>query len=766
MSNPFNLFRRNQRLMMALLTILAMVSFVFFGPWSGSLGSSNRDLSADTVVETRFGKISQGTLSSMVATREAVKMFVSRVTQARLENEWSRQLKVHSQDVNYIRAIINMKMQQEGGAHIAQAVNALVMPYSASPEEDAVISQIFAKRAEEMKFVVGKDAVKNYIRRDIARGQVSDAEIHQIISMLKNQIHGVNENVVLDGVRTELMAREVQMAFLRGVWDTRTIPPALRLDYFSRREQKATADVSVIRVAEFTSEVAEPTEHEAKSFYEKYKGVYPDQTLSTPGFRVPRKCRFEWFVIPLTPYLAEAKKKVTEVEIAAYYEKHKDNYVRTDDENDKPAAESKEADAKNDSASADKAAEPKADTAKPEPPKAAVPQPSAPENNSSSQRDPARKRMIRLVADEKPAPADAASVEPAQATDPAAENNAPAAKKEMLRPTERPKSYRPLSEVHDEILLEIARTKAVDAQRLVEKGVRDKMLDYFDAYNRWESEASKDKQSQQPQPPEIADFAKEFGVETHGTGKPRTQTEIQASSLGRAFVEGAEGYPNRPFVQAAFASSAVLYRPYKAYMMDKDDPEPVMVLYWKNEQEEEFIPQFDAVKSDVVDALKMVSARDLALKKANALAELAAKSDKPLDEALKDVSPYRVEHIGPVSWLAGSDLPRDASAPLSFSAIEQVPLAGYEFMSKLFSLSPGQAGAAFNNPMTIVYVIKQISLTPSGEELFESFAKKPFNEYFNIGENDAKELLLGWRGEQVRAAKVDWKRAPVMGTRR
>ena len=58
MASPFSIFRKHQRVMLAGVTILAMVGFVFIGPWSGRSGSGTGGNAKGTEVATwKFGKI-------------------------------------------------------------------------------------------------------------------------------------------------------------------------------------------------------------------------------------------------------------------------------------------------------------------------------------------------------------------------------------------------------------------------------------------------------------------------------------------------------------------------------------------------------------------------------------------------------------------------------------------------------------------------------------------------------------------------------------
>ena len=74
---------------------------------------------------------------------------------------------------------------------------------------------------------------------------------------------------------------------------------------------------------------------------------------------------------------------------------------------------------------------------------------------------------------------------------------------------------------------------------------------------------------------------------------------------------------------------------------------------------------------------------------------------------------------GPFSWLT-----RPAEYALSqprMSEVTGLAQLGDDFMKNVFKLSPGQAGVAPNNPLTIYYVVQVESDEPSVETMRENF---------------------------------------------
>jgi len=71
----------------------------------------------------------------------------------------------------------------------------------------------------------------------------------------------------------------------------------------------------------------------------------------------------------------------------------------------------------------------------------------------------------------------------------------------------------------------------------------------------------------------------------------------------------------------------------------------------------------------------------------------------------------------PFSMTRGAAGSLDSQAPVRLSEVEGVQDAGSDFMREAFNLSVGETGLAMNQPQTICYVIRVVSLEPSREVL-------------------------------------------------
>jgi hypothetical protein len=113
-------------------------------------------------------------------------------------------------------------------------------------------------------------------------------------------------------------------------------------------------------VESVVADVPAPTEATLRTFFERYRNDLPDPRSDAPGFRKPRRAKYEYFVAKREAFEAAVAKDVTDEEIAAFYEKNKAAMFRA-----APAAKSVDA-------AADKAGDKPATTAPESPPKPAT----------------------------------------------------------------------------------------------------------------------------------------------------------------------------------------------------------------------------------------------------------------------------------------------------------------------------------------------------------------------------------------------------------
>ena len=83
MASPFTVFRRNQKVMLAVTGILAMIAFVFIGPTCMQMGGTVGRGDNPPVVSWNYGSIHEGEMFNRMQMRRMLNRFLARSRVAR-----------------------------------------------------------------------------------------------------------------------------------------------------------------------------------------------------------------------------------------------------------------------------------------------------------------------------------------------------------------------------------------------------------------------------------------------------------------------------------------------------------------------------------------------------------------------------------------------------------------------------------------------------------------------------------------------------------
>jgi hypothetical protein len=403
-ASPFAVFRRNQKIMLAVVGVAAMVAFVVFDPLMRYVGGSSRGKAENpVVVETRFGDLRASELQALRYQRTLVEQFLMRVTQQAVLKQFGQ--------ANIDSRWLTGAVQQQFAMWHGQ-----IMQRSATgPEEAAVETMVLAERAKQMGLVISDQSINDMIKQ-LSANSLSAEELQQIIHTLQPQ-RPISVAKLFDALRTELLAAQYMQFFTQSLTD---IPPAQRFEYYSRLNRRAKTEVMALAVADFVDQVPDPSDAELKAFYEKYKDQESDPTSPDPGFKEPKRATFQYFKAALDPLTEKLKDEVTEEEIKKYYDENKRNFPAMSlDSSAKPGEES---------AAGEKPAE------------------SAPAGEKPADAKPEEKPADAPAAEEKPAEPQAAPAEE-KPTEPAPSEEKPAEEKPAETPAateEKPAEEAPL----------------------------------------------------------------------------------------------------------------------------------------------------------------------------------------------------------------------------------------------------------------------------------------------------------------------------------
>lgn len=789
MSSPLEAFRKHQRVMMAALTALSMIAFIFLdnlsqassippgmtvlllalicgaGLWfvGASRGKGSEWASAGAIIGAIVGFISFYTSGPPPVATTAVKNF----TQTDIAELQSKR--------NVANSFVYAAIRKSG-------VDPRQNAGFGSGQPDAMVEHALrVYEAHKEGIHLADSAVTQFIN-DLTGEKLSKSDYKAVLREI-----GISEGDLYNVLREELEARLVAGLNAPPYGGGGRLPvtqtPEQLWEYFCRLHVKEAISAVSLPVASFVGQVPEPKEPELLAFFEQHKNSLP--APGRPGFLIPERVRLAYLMADFEKFEGKASEP-TDAEIAEYYEKNRERYrVRSIPESGQPGAEATNggpADA-GQPANPPPAAAPAGDGRPPAPalpegaaakPAAEQPAPAKPEGEAAAEEkpkscgedEPAEKPTAAETgttqADEKPADAPAAKPEPAKADEPAAAETKPAADTPpVVEPGKSPldlpalpplpgagakpaePQYRTLdadlkSEIRDQLLRE--RTFQLMGEA-IDAGFK-KMGDLSGGF------LGKDDQELASAYTAAADslksLAKELNLEYVETP---LLTEEQLSDgksdpIGMA-IDGAQ--PSNPFAQATSVTDAVFGTTQIYFARRAESVGERRYAYWKIADEAPRVPEFkdEGVRDAVLAAWKLEKARPLAEKRARELVEIARKNGGDLAAALAgqtvtgaaDGNAVTVLNPPKFSWMSQpQNVPQQSflpTQPPTISSVLGIDSPGPAFMKTAFGeLSPGEIGAAANATGSEYYVIRVNERDGTGTTPDAAITEKALEQQF------------------------------------
>jgi hypothetical protein len=768
MASPFRWFRKHQKAMLAVVTLLSMFAFVFFGTWN-RLGEPGGKVVNPEVFTWKYGTVRERELRDRKQERQLVAQF-----------------------------LLNAVAAASPPGVDAQQIQYALQQYFPLPLSDEAIEEamLLDKKAAELGIVVSNRVVNDLIY-GFTGNRLSQAQLADLINRMSYGQVRVTQTLLFDAIRMELAARDTKQILLQPYSRIggqtamfRGDPPADRWDYYCRLNRKVTAQVLLVPVENFVAQVKDPSDAELRAFYDQYKDAYPDPQSPTPGFKQPFRAQFQYLKADFEKLVPEEKPKVTDDEIKKHYEEFKDDFRKVDlpaapekgaqdaGKDEKGSAEKSGADksgkaginakqgesttGKSGSKSGDtksgdtKSGGQKSDAKKTDDSKKSTDRKQSsntmPTNSlngellalvDGAEFEVAQAAKAPAAGGTKTAPgakadskADAAKAEAkktdaktsdAKTTDnkksdekttdaKTAESGAKATETKPLEPT--PVEYEPLAKVSDTIRTKLA------AQRLQKRvddafsAVRLKMEQYRRELAKYDSEVKRGITSAKAPPaPEFKSLADQFGLELKQTDFVTVDQAEAGTDVGKSFQLASGPANPQQFREIAFNENLFKYQPEQT-----EDWERNRYLIWKIADEATRTPKLDEIRPDVVQAWKMIEARKPAQAKAEEYASQARQRNLALKDAIKDSSAGEVITTRPFSWLS-----RSLSNPMAMprlSEVEGLKDVGDDFMEAVFALQTGQTAGGknlHNRPQTVFYAVQIEGEEPSRTELQDNF---------------------------------------------
>ena len=299
--NPFSVFRKNQKVALALITLLSMFAFVCVGP-------------------SMFGRSNNPTPGSGPAAVLA-KWDYGDITRVEVTNKLTWRIRIN-------RFLANL--------HDKAAALGKVDPDSRAPsfqpESEAGILQtmVLEKKAELLGMSVSDKSVNDFIDGVTGGSLKSEDKVKALANAVGGRdagSAGVLSDELFDNLRFELLAQNFFNLLTRDAipYDT----PEERWDYFSRLNRQATVETLPVAVKDFVDKVPNPESGELQALYDKDKDRLPQPESPEPGFMVPSHGTFQYFKAVRATLAKANESKITEKEIDDYYKEHKELFRKS-----------------------------------------------------------------------------------------------------------------------------------------------------------------------------------------------------------------------------------------------------------------------------------------------------------------------------------------------------------------------------------------------------------------------------------------------------
>jgi hypothetical protein len=272
---PFEVFRRHQRKLLAVLAVLAMLGFVVSDSLPKLLNPSSGG--RDQPVVKLYGKtVYRSAFNEMLEQRTLANNFVGQLNPYRASP-----------------------------------------PFGGTRDRDIVDALILQQEADRLGLPSGTELGKEYLKQ-ITGDKMNRDAFEVLLGRLNNRVSG--DQLLAD------IANQVRLAHVARILQAPLVTPYDVFQAYRDQNERVAAKLVEVPVEKFLGKVPEPTAADIADEYEKYKDVLPDTTRDIPGFKVPRQIQVEVLSIDGRALALGIKDKLTEAELRTAYESRKTEF--------------------------------------------------------------------------------------------------------------------------------------------------------------------------------------------------------------------------------------------------------------------------------------------------------------------------------------------------------------------------------------------------------------------------------------------------------
>ena len=774
-SSPFELFRRNLKPLMVLLTGLALFAFVALPVLDTYMRQSAGATGSDVVATYSGTELTRGRVNYFTQNHNSVVRFLILLGQETISRGGTPQ-------------VVGFSFDDQSGRVTQIGINQF------PSEIGSIRSLMLASLAQQEGFELDDNALQVWLEQ-YTNGTMTEKEI--IGLLMRETQNRLGRPHLYEQLRTHLLAEVYEKRGISGLFlgqSPRSGPlltPEEHWDNFLKLNRSAIVSAYGIKVEDYLPDTSDsPSQIEIEAMYEEGKDRDKSEFSAEPAFHRQYVAKFEYVAADLQSFIDAEVAKLSEEEIRAEYDrrvKGGDFLIPVDvslppieEPTSETAVEGVENGEGQPETAANEAAvgtEPSAEepasedeSAAEEPAEGSSSDENAEDDAAPSSEDQSSAGLgeaVQLVAafqQEASVEQEASSEEDESSTaaEKTPETEQEAASSEDTasddtteeKETETVESFESVrDQVAEDMVRDAAQKRMADALSKAES----QMQDYFRQHTKYETtvQIKGDEGREPPAKPNLEELAEELGL-IHEVIGPYSVSTISETTSGGEFVEPIAGSVSMDSIQMGQSTNFVqlAYSPANAQSQDPSvglftpistlSPNPGLMrqyLTWKVEEVAAYTPTLEEVKDEVVMEIRLQEARKLAVQAAEAIAKQAEGKEAV---ELKDLIPedkqdLLKEGLGPFTWMTSFGM-----QGASIGVVPEVKAAGVDFMKAVFTNEAGTVSVATDQPGKMVYVIQSDSFQPGEDELHDQF-KQPVNRFMSmmLG-NNAGEIVGGY----------------------
>ncbi|MBR5160677.1 MAG: hypothetical protein IKW80_03550 [Thermoguttaceae bacterium] len=318
MASPFKFFRKHQTELLVVIGLLTMVAFIILPSILQQLEVIGRSRTTANVVETKkYGALSTFDVQRLKERQHVLMGFFNRLVQA-YQGKLNELYQNRDQDkmTELYKVYMNSMKAQQLAAQVGD-----------SADQTVVLMWLLENKAREMGLTINDSMISSFISENT--DGLDESTINLLIYGDETQKNASAENSLFNALNGYLL-REKVVEVLGASWSVSTTGE--KLDSFCRMNQRANVEFFPVKVEDFIEKVADPSDAEVISFFDKYKDKDANITSSEPGLRQPQKIALEYCFGSYAQFMDPTS--ITDEQVQKNYEENKENYVieKKDDE--------------------------------------------------------------------------------------------------------------------------------------------------------------------------------------------------------------------------------------------------------------------------------------------------------------------------------------------------------------------------------------------------------------------------------------------------